>query len=71
MNIIQQVFNNVNRQYFWIIAGNQEGFENEQLANAKITMDDIFMLLSKNLLIKVHLRMRIRKMTTLETMHYA
>ena len=42
MNIIQQVFNNVNRKYSWIVAGNQEGFTDGQLANAKISMDDEF-----------------------------
>ena len=42
LNIIQQVFNSVNRQYSWIVAGNQEGFADGQLANAKISMDDVF-----------------------------
>jgi hypothetical protein len=42
LNIIQQVFNSVNSQYSWIIAGNQEGFADGQLANAKISMNDVF-----------------------------
>ena len=42
LNIIEQVFNSVNRQYSWIVAGNQEGFEGGLLTNAKISMDDIF-----------------------------
>jgi hypothetical protein len=42
LNIIQQVFSSVNRQYSWIVAGNQEGFANGQLAKAKISMDDVF-----------------------------
>ena len=42
MKMIQQVFNNVNTQFSWIVAGNQGGYDNKQLANAKISMDDIF-----------------------------
>jgi hypothetical protein len=42
LNIIQQVFNSINKQYSWIVKGNQEGFEDSQLSNAKISMDDVF-----------------------------
>ena len=42
MNIIQQVFNSVNGHYSWIVANNQEGFKDGQLANAKISMNDVF-----------------------------
>ena len=42
LNIIQQVFNRVNSKYSWIVAGNQEGFADGQLANAKISMNDVF-----------------------------
>ena len=42
LNIIQQVFNSVNSQYSWTVASNQGGFADEQIANAKISMDDMF-----------------------------
>ena len=42
LKMIQQVFNNVNAQFSWIVAGNQGGYDNKQLVNAKISMDDIF-----------------------------
>ena len=42
LNIIQQVFNGIHKQYSWIVKGNQEGFEDGQLSNAKIFMDDVF-----------------------------
>ena len=48
LNIIQQVFNSVNRQYSWIVAGNQEGFTDGQRANAKISMDDVFHITFEN-----------------------
>ena len=71
MNIIQQVFNSVNRQYSWIVAGNQEGFKDGQLANAKISMDDIFHITFEKLLDKSAPLDRRRKMTILEIMHCA
>jgi hypothetical protein len=40
--MIQHVFNNVNTQFSWIVAGNQGGYDREQLTNAKISMDYIF-----------------------------
>ena len=40
--MIQQVFNDINQQYSWIVLGNQGGFEDGQLAKAKISMDDVF-----------------------------
>ena len=42
LNIIQQLFNGINRQYSWIVTGNQEGFVDGQLGNAKISMNDVF-----------------------------
>ena len=42
LNIIQQVFNVINKQHSWIVKGNQEGLEDGQLSNAKIPMDDVF-----------------------------
>ena len=40
--MIQQVFNDVNQQFSWIVAGNQRGYAEGQLDNAKISMDDVF-----------------------------
>ena len=42
LDIIQQVFNNVNQHYSWIVAGNQRGYEENQLRNAKVSMDNMF-----------------------------
>ena len=39
---IQQVFNNVNQHYSWIVAGNQRGYDNGQLNRAKVSMDNMF-----------------------------
>ena len=40
--IIQQVFNNVNQHNSWIVAGNQKGYDDWQLNNAKVSMDNMF-----------------------------
>src|SRR3989337_2641424 len=42
LDLIQQVFNDVNNHYSWIVAGNQRGYLNGQLNNAKISMDNVF-----------------------------
>ena len=42
LDIIQQVFNNVNQHYSWIVAGNQCGYDNGQVNNAKVSMDNMF-----------------------------
>ena len=42
LNMIQHVFNSVNTQFSWIVAGNQGGYDKNQLANAKTSMEDIF-----------------------------
>ena len=42
LDVIQQVFNNVNQHYSWIVAGNQRGYDNGQLNNAKVSMDNMF-----------------------------
>ena len=55
MYMIQQVFNDVNQQYFWIVAGNQRGYVDGQLDNAKISMDDVFQVIFKKTLEKTHL----------------
>ena len=42
LDIIQQVFNNVNQNYYWIVAGNQKGYDENQLRIAKAPMDNMF-----------------------------
>ena len=42
LDIIQQVFNNVNQHYSCIVAGNQKGYDAYQLRNAKVSMDNMF-----------------------------
>ena len=46
LDIIQQVFNDVNQHYSWIVAGNQRGYVDGQLDNAKISMDNVFKVIS-------------------------
>ena len=45
LDIIQQVFNNVNQHYSWIVAGNQRGYDKKQLDSAKASMDNLFYVL--------------------------
>ena len=42
LEIIQQVFNNVNQHYSWIVAVNQRGYDDKQLDSAKVSMDNVF-----------------------------
>ena len=42
LDIIQQVFNNVNQHHSWIVAENQTGYDENQLRNAKVSMDNMF-----------------------------
>ena len=42
LDIIQQVFNNVNQHYSWIVAENQKGYDVKQLNSAKVSMDNMF-----------------------------
>ena len=43
LDIIQQVFNNVVNQYYsWIVVGNQKGYDEHQLRNSKVSMDNMF-----------------------------
>ena len=42
LDVIQQVFNNVNQHYSWIVAGNQRGYDNGQLNSAKVSMHNMF-----------------------------
>ena len=42
IHIIQQVFNGINQKYSWIVKGNQQGFEDSNLNDPKILVDDVF-----------------------------
>ena len=42
LDIIQQVFNDVNQHYSWIVAGNQRGYDDKQLDSAKVYLDEVF-----------------------------
>ena len=42
LDIIQQVFNNVNQHHSLIVVGNQKGYDENQLRNAKVSMDNMF-----------------------------
>ena len=42
LDIIQQLFNDVNQHYSWIVAGNQRGYDDKQLDSAKVSMDEVF-----------------------------
>ena len=42
LDIIQQVFNNVNQHHSWIVAGNQRGYDENDLRNANVSMDNMF-----------------------------
>ena len=48
LDMIQQVFTYVNQQYSWIVAGNQRGYKDGQLDNAKISMDNVFHVIFEN-----------------------
>ena len=43
--MIQQVFNNVNQQYSWIVPRNQRGYADGQLDNAKISKKTNYILI--------------------------
>jgi hypothetical protein len=45
LDIIQQVFNDVNHHYSWIVAGNKRGYVDGQLDNAKVSMDNVFQVI--------------------------
>ena len=42
LDVIQQVFYNVNKHYSWIVVGNQRGYDNGQLNIARVSMDNMF-----------------------------
>ena len=72
LDIIQQVFNNVNQHYSWIVAGNQRGYDENQLRNAKVSMDNMFYVFLQKLMMETPLRkLRRRKMTKHRSMIYA
>ena len=45
LDMIQQVFNDVNQHYSWIAAGNQKCYDDKQLDSAKVSMDNVFYVL--------------------------
>ena len=45
LDMIQQVFNDVNQHYSWITAGNQRGYDKKQINSAKVFMDNVFYVL--------------------------
>ena len=45
LDMIQQVFNDVNQQYSWIVVVNQSGYLDGQLDNVKISMDNVFQVI--------------------------
>ena len=69
--VIQQVFNNVNQHYSWIIAGNQRDYDNGQLYSAKVSMTICFMLFLQNPMMKIPLRELRGRMTKLRSLLYA
>ena len=45
LDMIQQVFNDVNQHYSWITAGNQRGYDKKQLDSAKVSIGNVFYVL--------------------------
>ena len=45
LDIIHQVFNDVNQHYSWIVAGNQRGYDAKQLDSAKVNMNNVFQVI--------------------------
>ena len=45
LDMIQQVFNDVNQHYSWITTGNQRGYDKNQLDSDKVSMDNVFYVL--------------------------
>ena len=41
LDIIQQVFNDANQHYSWIVARNQRGYDDKQFDSAKVSMDKV------------------------------
>ena len=46
LDIIQQVFNNVNQS--WIVAGNQRGYDDKKLNSPKVSMYNMFYVIFTN-----------------------
>ena len=65
LDIIQQVFNNVNQHYSWIVAGNQKGYDEHQLRNAKVSVDNMFYVVFTKPMMKIPLRKLRTRMTKL------
>ena len=45
LDVTQQVFNDVNQHYSWIVARNQREYIDGQVHNAKIYMDNVFQVI--------------------------
>ena len=71
LDIIQQVFNDVNQHYSWIAAGNQRGYDEKQLNSAKVSIDNVFYVVFKNAMMKTSLSKLRRKMTKFRSLLYA
>ena len=71
LDIIQQLFNDVNQHYSWIVAGNQKGYDDKQLDSAKVSMDTIFYVVFTKPHEKIPLRKLRRRITKLRSLHYA
>ena len=67
LDIIQQVFNDVNQHYSWVVVGNQRGYNDKQLDSAKVSMDNVFYVVLQKFLTKTPLRKLMRKVTTLRS----
>ena len=72
LDIIQQVFNNVNQHYSWIVAGNQRGYDENQLRNVKVSMDNMFyVVFTKTHDENTSKKIKNKNMTKLRSMFYA
>ena len=69
--IIQQVFNNVNQHYSWIVARNQRGYDDKKLESAKVSMDNIFYVVFTKPHGKDTSKKLRRRMTTPRSLLYA
>ena len=71
LDMIQQVFNDGNQQYSWIVAGNKRGYVEGQLNDAKISMDNVFQVIFAKPSDENTSMENIPKMTMLRSMFYA
>ena len=67
LDVIQQIFHDINQHYSWIVAGNQKGYDDKQLNSAKVSMDKVFYVVFANLPRKTPLRKIRPNMTKLRS----